>query len=212
MRILIIGATGPTGQQLVTQAAAAGHVVAALVRDAARARFAPSVRKVEGDVLDPGSLARAVADQEAVICSLGSGVTGPFKQMTLLSVGTTNLVAAMKQASVKRLVCITGIGAGESRGHGPWWYNWLVQPLVLRGVYQDKDRQEAVVRGSGLDWTLVRPGGLTNAPAKGAKAVRVLTDLAGVRAGSISRADVAAFCLSELTDGHYRQQAPVITS
>ncbi len=211
MRVLIIGATGPTGQQLVAQAAAAGHAATALVRDAARARFAPSVRKAEGDVLDPGSLARAVADQEAVVCSLGSGVTGPFKQMTLLSAGTANLVAAMKQAGVNRLVCITGIGAGESRGHGPWWYNWLVQPLMLRGVYQDKDRQEAVVRGSGLDWTLVRPGALTNAPAKDAGAVRVLTDLAGVRAGSISRADVAAFCLSELADRRYRQQAPVIT-
>lgn len=132
--------------------------------------------------------------------------------MTLLSAGTANLVAAMKQAGVNRLVCITGIGAGESRGHGPWWYNWLVQPLMLRGVYQDKDRQEAVVRGSGLDWTLVRPGALTNAPAKGAEAVRVLTNLAGVRAGFISRSDVAAFCLSELADRHYLQQAPVVTS
>lgn len=211
MRILIIGATGPTGQQLVAQAAAAGHAVTTFVRDAARARFAPSVRKAVGDVLDPGSLALAVADQEAVICSLGSGVTGPFKQMTLLSAGTTNLVAAMKQAGVNRLVCITGIGAGESRGHGPWWYDWLVQPVLLRGVYQDKDRQESVVRGSGLDWTLVRPGALTNAPAKGAGAVRALTDLTGVSAGFISRADVAAFCLSELVTAHYRQQAPVIT-
>lgn len=166
MRVLIIGATGPTGQQLVAQATAAGHTVTALVRDAARAHFASSVQKVEGNVLDPGSLARAVADQEAVVCSLGSGATGPFKQMTLLSAGTANLVAAMKQAGVSRLVCLTGIGAGESRGHGPWWYDWLVQPLLLRGVYQDKDRQEAVVRGSGLDWPLVRPGALTNATAK----------------------------------------------
>ena len=211
MRVLIIGATGPTGQQLVTQAAAAGHVVAALVRDAARARFTTSVRKAEGDVLDPDSLARAVADQEAVVCSLGSGVTGPFKQMTLLSVGTVNLVTAMKQAGVNRLVCITGIGAGESKGHGLWWYNWLVQPLLLRGVYQDKDRQEAVVRSSGLDWTLVRPSGLTNGPAKGLASVRALTDLTGVQAGFIRRADVAAFCLREMTDGRYRQQAPVIT-
>ena len=86
------------------------------------------------------------------------------------------------------------------------------EPLILRGVYEDKTRQESVVRGSGLDWTLVRPGVLTNGPSKGLGTVRVLIDLTGVQAGQISRADVAAFCLREMTDGHYRQQAPVITN
>lgn len=75
----------------------------------------------------------------------------------------------------------------------------------------DKTRQENLVRESGLDWTLVRPGALTNGHAKGSKAVHVLTNLSGVHAGFISRADVAAFCLSEVTDGRYRKQAPVIT-
>ncbi len=74
-----------------------------------------------------------------------------------------------------------------------------------------KTRQEAVVLGSGLDWTLVRPAALTDGPAKGLEAVRVLIDLTGVQAGFISCADVAAFCLREMTDGRYRQQAPVIT-
>ena len=134
-----------------------------------------------------------------------------FKEMTLLSEGTRNLIGAMQPEGVNRLVCITGIGAGESKGHGPWWYDWLVQPLILRGVYADKTRQEALVRKSGLDWTIVRPGALTNGPAKGSKAVHILTDLNGARAGFISRADVATFCLSEVVDGRYRQQAPVIT-
>ena len=118
----------------------------------------------------------------------------------------------MQAQNVRRLVCITGTGAGDSKGHGPWWYNWLVQPLVLRGVYEDKTRQEAVVRSSGLDWTLVRPGVLTNAPAKGLATVRALTDLTGQHAGSISRADVAAFCLREVGEGRYRLQTPLITS
>ena len=131
--------------------------------------------------------------------------------MTLLSAGTANLVAAMKQTGVNRLVCITGVGAGESKGHGPWWYNWLVLPLVLRGVYVDKTRQENRVRQSGWDWTLVRPGALTNGPAKGTGAVHVLLDLTGAHAGFIRRADVAAFCLGAVMDGRYRQRAPVIT-
>lgn len=210
MKLLVVGATGPTGRQITEQALSQGHVVTALVRNSAQANLPPAVTKMEGNVLDPDSLKAAVAGQEAVLCSLGSGATGPFKKMTMLSEGTRHLVAAMQAAGVRRLVCITGVGAGDSKGHGPWYYNWLIQPLVLRGVYHDKDRQEAVVRGSGLEWTLVRPGILTNGAARGVAAVRTYTDLAGVYAGTISRADVAAWCLREVVDGQYRGQAPVI--
>jgi len=188
-----------------------GLAVTALVRDPVKANFAPAVVLAVGNVLDQGSLTRAVEGQEAVVCSLGSGITGPLKDMTLLSEGTRNLIAAMQEKNVRRIICITGIGAGESKGHGPWYYNWLFQPLVLRGVYEDKTRQEDLVRKSGLVWTLVRPGLMTNGAAKGQLAVRALTELAGKYAGTISRADVAGFCLSELADGRYVGQAPVIT-
>jgi putative NADH-flavin reductase len=211
MRILVIGATGATGREIVKQALKQGHAVTALVRDRTKANFAPAVVLAAGNVLDRASLTRAVEGQEAVLCSLGSGVTGPFKEMTLLSEGTRNLIAAMQEKNVGRLVCITGIGAGESKGHGPWYYNLLFQPLVLRGVYEDKTRQEDLVRKSGLVWTLVRPGILTNGGAKGQLAVRALTDLTEKYAGTISRADVAGFCLNELADRRYVGQAPVIT-
>ena len=211
MKILVIGATGPTGKEIVKQAVEQGHAVTALVRDATKANFAPPVVLTVGNVLDRVSLTRAVEGQEVVVCSLGSGVTGPFKDMTLLSEGTRNLVAVMQEQNVRRIVCITGIGAGESKGHGPWYYNWLFQPLMLRGVYEDKTRQEEVVRASDLAWTLVRPGLLTNGAAKGQAAVRAISDLAGMYAGTISRADVAEFCLRELTEGRYLNQAPVIT-
>lgn len=212
MKLLVIGATGGTGQEIVKQALRTGHSITALVRDvAAKGRFDPAVRIAVGNVLDAASLQKALAGQEAVISSLGSGATGPFKEMTMLSEGTRNLIREMQTLSVERFICITGIGAGESKGHGAWWYDWVVQPLILRGVYDDKTRQEKLVRESRLDWTLVRPGILTNGPAKGGEAVRVLTDLHGVRARFISRADVASFCLSELMQGEYRQQAPVIT-
>jgi hypothetical protein len=82
---------------------------------------------------------------------------------------------------------------------------------MLRGVYQDKTRQEAIVRGSGLVWTLVRPALLTKGAARGEGAVRALTELAGAHVGTISRADVAAFCLREIADGRYQNKAPVIT-
>ena len=211
MKLLIIGATGATGRETVSQALTQGHAVTALVRDCTKATFVPPVKKAVGDVLDVCSLEKALTGQEAVICSLGSAVSGPIKEMTLFSEGTRNLVAAMKSQGVSRLICITGIGAGNSKGHGPWYYNWLIQPLVLRGVYKDKTRQEEIVRGSGLVWTLVRPTILTNGGAKGVGAVQVFTQLAEIHVSKICRADVAAFCLRELADGRFQGQAPVIT-
>jgi uncharacterized protein YbjT (DUF2867 family) len=211
MKLLVIGGTGPTGREIVSQALAQGHAVTVLARDPAKAHFGPAVTKAIGNVLEPDTLEQALKGQGAVISALGSAATGPFKQMTLLSEGTRNLVAAMRSLGVGRLVCITGVGAGESKGHGPWYYNWLIQPLVLRGVYEDKTRQEEIVRASGLAWTLVRPALLTNGPAQGREAVRAFTELDGIRARTICRADVAAFCLHELVDGHYQRQAPVIS-
>src|SRR5450432_2946955 len=212
MKLLIVGATGATGKEVVNQALTQGHQVAALVRDSAKASFAPSVKKAAGNVLNRDSLNRALDGRDAVVCSLGSAATGPFKEMTMLSEGTGNLVTAMLETGVLRLVCITGVGAGDSKGHGPWYYNWLIQPLLLRGVYQDKTRQEAIVRESGLKWTLVRPALLTNDAAKGNTSVHALVDLAGIHVGKISRADVAAFCLRELEEDAFLRQAPVITN
>lgn len=212
MKLLIIGATGPTGRQLVKQALAQGHEVTALVRDAAQAAFLPPVKMAVSDIRDAAALRDAVAGQDAVISSLGSAPSGPFKESTLLAEGTRNLVAAMRAVSVRRLVNITGIGAGDSKGHGPWFYNCLIQPLVLRGTYHDKTRQEKIVRDSGLDWTLVRPAILTNGPGKGIQSVRAVTALAGVHVGTIRRADVAAFCLKELTERRFLFQAPIITN
>lgn len=103
-------------------------------------------------------------------------------------------------------------GAGDSLGHGPWYYNWLIQPLILRGVYQDKTRQEEIIRSSGLDWTLVRPAILTNGAGKGVESVRAFMVLAGVKVTTISRTDVAAFCLRELADGRCRHHAVVVTN
>lgn len=209
MRVLVIGATGGTGREIVRQALAGGHEVTALVRDPeAAARALPGARTVRGDVRDPDAVAQAVDGQEAVASALGSGVT--FRRQTQLSDGTKALVAAMTARGVRRLVCITGIGAGDSRGHGGAFYDWFLRPVVLRQVYADKDRQEAVVRSSGLDWVIVRPALLTDGPAAGR--YRVLTDLDSVRGGSVSRADVADFVVKQLTDRQYLGRTPFLVT
>jgi hypothetical protein len=130
----------------------------------------------------------------------------PFRQVTLLSVATRALVKVMENRNVRRLVCITGLGAGDSRGHGGVLFDKLFFPLLLRKVYEDKNRQEDIVRDSKLDWVLVRPTVLNDKPAKGS--VRTLTDLANFHGGTASRGDVAKFVVQQLTDDTC---APLIT-
>lgn len=208
MRILVIGATGATGRQIVEQGLAQGHHVTALVRNPDKFDMQHnSLQVMKGDVLDPASLL-TMQEQDAVISSLGSKKIG-LEPVTLLSEGTKNLLQAMESRSVKRLICITGLGAGESKGHGGLLYDKLILPLILGRIYDDKDRQEAVIRQSNLDWTIIRPAVLTNDPPKGN--YRVLRDLTGFTAGKISRADVAAFVLKQLTDDRYLRQTPLIS-
>jgi uncharacterized protein YbjT (DUF2867 family) len=142
-----------------------------------------------------------------VISALGTKMS-PFKEVTLLSTATDALVRAMNTRGVTRLVAITGLGAGDSRGHGGFMFDRVILPLLLRNVYADKDRQEAIVRRSGLDWTLVRPMVLTNKPLT--DNIRAQVDLELVHGGSISRGDVARFVVHELVAKQWVGQAPLI--
>ncbi|TAK84466.1 MAG: flavin reductase [Betaproteobacteria bacterium] len=137
------------------------------------------------------------------------GVKTPWEQPGVFAKGTARLLEAMKANAVRRLLCVTGIGAGDSRGHGGFLYDRIFFPLLLKSVYADKDRQEALIRAADLDWTIVRPGFLTSGPLT--RRYRVLTDLAGVSAGRISRADVAHFMLEELAANRYLRQTPLLT-
>ena len=196
MKVLVIGATGPTGRELVKQGLALGHRITAAVRRPESAALPADTQIVRGDVTDRISLRAAVAGQDAILCSLGSKLSR--QPTTLLSAGTRNLLAAMEENGVRRILCITGLGAGDSRGHGGFFYDRIFQPLLLKEIYLDKDRQEAILRASASDWTLVRPGVLTNGPMTGK--YRALTDMAGEKLGRISRADVAGFLLRSLAE------------
>lgn len=142
-----------------------------------------------------------------MVSALGTGVS-PFNQVTLLSTATEALVAEMERLGVRRLVCITGLGAGDGRGHGGFLFDHVIMPLLLRNAHADKDRQEATVRRSGLDWTLVRPMVLIDAPAT--NKVEALIDLARVHGGSIPRSDVARFIVGELSERRWLRQKPLI--
>ncbi|WP_062013468.1 NAD(P)-dependent oxidoreductase [Aureimonas sp. AU4] len=206
-RLLVLGATGGTGRRIVAQALARGHEVAALVRSPEKGAGLAGARIVVGDARDEAALARALEGQDAVISALGTPAS-PFREVRFLSEATRVLVKAMATAGVPRLVAITGIGAGDSRGHGGPLFDRVIFPLLLRHVYADKNRQEAIVRASGLDWVLVRPTILNNKPAQGA--VRALDDLSGFHGGSISRDDVARFVLDQVEADTWLGRTPLV--
>ncbi|OGA56284.1 MAG: flavin reductase [Betaproteobacteria bacterium RIFCSPLOWO2_12_FULL_62_58] len=209
MNILIVGATRGIGRQLLEQALISGHTVTALVRNPQRlATRHERLKVVKGDILDSDSVARAMAGQGAVCCTIG--VKAPWPRVTVFSEGTRNVLQAMKKAGVKRLICVTGIGAGDSKGHGGFLYDRIFTPLLLKPAYADKDRQESLIKASDVDWTIVRPGFLTNGPLT--RNYRMLTDMTGVTAGWISRADVAHFILREFASNQYLRQTPLLTS
>lgn len=208
MKVLVLGATGATGRLIVSQAHTKGHDVVALVRSTAKAADLTDVKLVEGDARDAAALTRAIAGCDAVISSLGTAIS-PFREVTLLSMATRALVGVMTQQGVQRLVCITGLGAGDSRGHGGFFFDQLFLPLLLRKVYEDKDRQEDAIRASTLDWTIVRPTVLNDKPARGH--IKALTDLSAVHGGTIARADVADFVVQQLTSDTWLRKAPLIT-
>lgn len=195
MRILIVGASGALGRQLVTQALERRHRVTALVRRPDRFEIAHANLVVAaGDVLDPAAVDGAVAGQEAVISALGHKRW--MVPTRILSAGTIHVLAAMRRHGVRRFVCVTSLGVGDS-----WWrmglgYTLFVLPVILQFYFWDKLRQERLVRASGLDWTVVRPGVLGTGPPRGSWRVgsAIGNPIWPVR---IARADVACFLLDE---------------
>jgi putative NADH-flavin reductase len=207
VKILIIGATGRTGRILLDKALQQGHEVTALARNSSAVAprdYRPRV--LEGNTLDLEAVEAAVAGQDAVLSALGTRSTKPT---TLFSASTANLVRAMKKQGVRRLVCLTGIGTGDSKGHGGFFFDRVLLPFVVRNQYEDKDRQEEIIKRSGLEWVIVRPARLTNEPATG----KYQIFLSGVpyRATTISREDVAAFMLAQLSEDRHVHQTPVIS-
>lgn len=210
-KVLVVGASRGIGLETVRALLAAGHAVRAFARSATAIPIDdPRLEKVDGDALDKVAVERALEGVDAVIQSIGVrfGPETVLKGTTLFSKATRVLVDAMRKKGVKRLIAVTGFGAGDSRGHGGFLYDVLIFPLILKRVYDDKDVEEQMVRKSGLDWTIVRPGGLTNGAATGR--YQVLTEPSSWRAGFISRRDVADFLARQVADRSCVGKAPVL--
>jgi len=208
MKLLIFGSTGGTGRELVKQALDQGHGVTAYVRDPAKieALQHSSLRVVSGDVLDPAAVEGAVAGQEAIFSTIGAGAG----RTTLREQGTRNIVNAMQDSGVKRLISLSSLGVGDSRANLPFFTRYVIVGMFLRHAFADHERQEAVVRESSLDWTIVRPPHLKDGPRTGVYHHGFPTTNKGIK-GWISRADVADFMLKQLADDTYLHQTPGVS-
>jgi putative NADH-flavin reductase len=210
MRVLVIGASQGIGLETVRQALAAGYQVRAFARSAAGMALSdPNLDKVRGDALNTQDVAAALMGVDVVIQTLGVGIGDLFRPVHLFSEATRVLIAGMKNQHINRLISVTGFGAGDSRD-SIGFLQRVPFEIVFGRAYADKTLQEELIKKSGLEWTIARPGVLTGGPQTGRS--QVLSKPGQWRNGIISRADVAAFLVRQIKDGAYIGQAPVLVN
>ena len=202
MNVLVIGASSGTGREATAALLKRGHRVTAFARSADRLPARDGLTRQKGDALVPGDLDAAMPGHDAVVIALGIHESPLLVRLgfgktplNVRSVGTTNVLAAMKRHGVRRVVVQTTYGIGDSKGRLP--FAWaLIFWLLLKPQIEDSERQEVIVRASGLDWTLVQPVGLSDVD----KGTPVLASPTGeTRSMEVSRAQVARF-LGELVE------------
>ena len=205
MRLLVFGASGRTGHELVREAIDRGHTVTAFVRTRGKlAITGSSVRVLEGNVADSAAVAAAIPGHDAVVSALG--VSKPLTHDADVIAGIKNIIGAMEEHGVRRLIYLSFIGVRESRAAVGFVLRYIA-PIPLRHEIADHEVKESLIRSSGLDWTIVRPPKLTNGPATGD--YRSGDDISTWKpVPMLSRSDVAHFVLQELVEPRYVRGAP----
>ena len=209
MKLLIIGGTGGTGKELIKQALEQGHSLTALVRNPKKNKIThQNLSIIKGNILDFEKVQEVVAGQDAVLSALGHKRF--FIKTSILSEGTKNIIQAMEKHNVNRFICVTSLGINDSRFKLGLYYTLFVIPVIIFFYFWDKAKQERLIQSSNLNWTIVRPGQLTNGRKRGSYkhganvGNYILTKM-------ISRADVAHFILSQLSVTTYLHKTPGVT-
>ena len=207
-KLLVLGATGGTGLEVVRQALEAGHDVTAYVRNPAKLTMKSDRLRVQaGGAIDSvDGLRAAMRGQDAVITALGNG--NSLKSHGLFARSTPVIVRAMESVGIRRLVVCSAFGVGETWRDTPL-IGRLVIRVLLRDLYADKEIADALLRRCGLDWTIVYPTSLANGPRTGLYRVGERLALRGNP--KISRADVADFMLKQVTDNAFVRKGVLVS-
>lgn len=209
MKILVLGGTGLTGGFVVDLALKRGDQVVVLTRDVSKLSLQHrNLEIIEGNAGSQEDLEKALRSVDAVIHCLGIGGRGQGSITKVVSESVTAVLAAMKNTGVKRIVCMSNVGAG---GSGGWFYNRVVLPVFLRWlkpIIQDKNRMESLLKASDSDWISVRLPNIVSGPPR---QVRISAD--GKRVGiSITAESVATFLLQQTTENSWLRQTPSISN
>jgi putative NADH-flavin reductase len=207
MNIVIFGATGATGQQLVMLALAQRHVVTAFVRNPSKLRIRhPNLKMIQGDVVDYQLVEKAVRNQDAVLSALGAAK--PFKYDQSVVSGISNIILAMNAHGINRFIYLSFAGVKETRNRAGFVIRHIAPRILATEITAHEDK-EKMIQQSLLHWTIVRPPTLTN--GKYIARTRSGEDIRGKGfVVSISRADVAGFMLSQLEDHTFLRKKPLV--
>ena len=208
MDVLVFGASGATGREVVKRALDRGHSVSAFVRDPDKLEIQhANLALMVGDVTEYALVERAAQRQDAVASALGSG--NSLSSDPALIDGVRNIVRAMDHAGVRRFVYLSMLGVGGSDKQLGLVDRYIVLPLLLRNVMKDHAIKEGLIKPSALDWVIVRPPRLTNGPYTGT--YRSGEDVRErALSASVSRADVADFMVKQMTDDRYVHRTPAV--
>ncbi|MEO6313764.1 MAG: SDR family oxidoreductase [Chitinophagaceae bacterium] len=206
MKLLLFGASGATGRLVAAQAIALGHEVTAFVRNPEKIILShPALAIVTGDVLNPASVDHAMAGHDAVLCCLGAPANKAYQ---LRSEGTKNILAAMKRHGVARFICQTSLGFADSRpilDNTSFVFKKIIVPFFLKTTFAEHAIQESLITCSDLNWTVVRPGNMTNGAQTG-NYKHGFDYRDGTIKVKIARADVAHFMLAQLNNNAYSKK------
>ncbi|MEM9255761.1 MAG: SDR family oxidoreductase [Pseudomonadota bacterium] len=209
MNVIVFGATGSVGRLAVERILAKGHRVTAFARHPEQLALQHRGLTLHaGDAMNAADVQQAMAGHQAVVITLGAGAN---RKNRVRSQGTENIINAMQRHGIRRLICQSTLGVGESWSNLNFFWKHIMFGVLLRPVFQDHERQEAVVRGSHLEWTIVRPSAFTDQPASGSYRIDVPPWVNNLTL-TISRADIADFLARCVVDTGFVQRAVAISN
>ena len=216
MKILMLGATGRTGKLLLEQALLRGHRVHVVTRDSANVPFSEQQVVFGGQLTNTELLKNAMAGCDAVLSTLNISRSSDFpwsplrSPKDLLSDTMKRIIEACDKTGCRRIIFTSAWGVNESRNEIPGWFRWLIDHSNIKYPYSDLGRAEDLLQKSNLDWTAVRPAGLTNS----LKMKTIIESSKGKPRPSltISRLQVAQYMLDTLENGKHIRSAITISS
>ncbi|EMY69961.1 NAD(P)-dependent oxidoreductase [Leptospira vanthielii] len=210
MKIIVFGATGGIGKLLLPLLSTGDHQVTRFSRNLESLHPNNHIQNKHGNVTNYLDVKEGIQNHDLVICLLGA----PLQDKSLIrTIGTNNIVKAMKETGVKRILCLSSFGVGSSFPFLPFLYRWVLGPILLRNLFKDHLGQEKLITESGLDFTIIRPGNFFDGPLTNQYLHGRTEDIPKYKlAYKISKADLVDFILKQINSNQYNREVTWISN